>query len=148
MWLRCIGGTLSLKLVLAYQFWTLASAFPEQTVAPIPCHPWGMGGSNLLRPRQMGSVPGVKIGARSMHILRHAKLLQLCLTLCDPMDCSPPDSPVHGILQARMLEWIAMLSFRGSPPTQGLNPHLLSLLCWQVGSLLLALYRKPSRSVR
>ena len=34
----------------------------------------------------------------------HAQLLQLCLTLCDPMDCSPPDSCVHGILQARILE--------------------------------------------
>jgi len=42
------------------------------------------------------------------------KLLQLCATLCDPMDCSPPGSPVHGILQARMLEWDAMPSSRGS----------------------------------
>ena len=42
-----------------------------------------------------------------------AKLLQSCLTLCDPMDCSPPGSSVHGILQG-ILEWIAMLSFRGS----------------------------------
>ena len=33
-----------------------------------------------------------------------AVLLQSCLTLCDPMDCSPPGSPVHGILQARTLE--------------------------------------------
>ena len=38
----------------------------------------------------------------------HAKSLQLCPTLCDPMDCSPPGSPVHGILQARVLEWVAM----------------------------------------
>ena len=38
---------------------------------------------------------------------------QLCLTLCDPMDCSPPGSSVHGILQARILEWIAMPSSRG-----------------------------------
>ena len=38
----------------------------------------------------------------------YAKSLQLCLTLCDPMDCSPPGSSVHGILQARILEWIAM----------------------------------------
>ena len=29
-----------------------------------------------------------------------------CLTLCDPMDCSPPGSAVHGILQARILEWV------------------------------------------
>ena len=34
----------------------------------------------------------------------HAKSLQLCLTLCDPMDCSPPGSSVYGILQARILE--------------------------------------------
>ena len=39
---------------------------------------------------------------------------QLCLTFCDPMDCSPPGSSVHGILQARILEWVAMPSSRGS----------------------------------
>ena len=44
----------------------------------------------------------------------HAKSLQLCPILCDPRDCSPPDSSVHGILQARMLEWVAMPSSRGS----------------------------------
>ena len=37
-----------------------------------------------------------------------AKLLQLCPTLCDPIDGSPPDSPVPGILQARILEWVAI----------------------------------------
>ena len=39
---------------------------------------------------------------------------QLCPTLCDPMDCSLPDSSVHGIFQARVLEWIAISSSRGS----------------------------------
>ena len=34
--------------------------------------------------------------------------------LCDPMDCSPPGSSVHGILQARILEWVAISFFRGS----------------------------------
>ena len=43
-----------------------------------------------------------------------AKSLQSCLTLCDPMDCSPPGSSVHGILQARILEWVAMPFSRGS----------------------------------
>ena len=38
----------------------------------------------------------------------HAKLLQSCLTLCDPTDCRPPGFSVHGILQAIMLEWVAM----------------------------------------
>ena len=41
-------------------------------------------------------------------------LTQLCLTLCDPMDCSPPGSSVHGIFQERILEWVAMPSSRGS----------------------------------
>jgi len=43
----------------------------------------------------------------------HAKLLQSC-QLCDPMDCSPPGSFVHGILQARILKWVAMFSSKGS----------------------------------
>ena len=36
---------------------------------------------------------------------------QSCPTVCDPIDCSPPDSSVHGILQARILEWIAISFF-------------------------------------
>ena len=43
-----------------------------------------------------------------------AKSIQLCPTLCDPMEGSPPGSSVHGILQARILEWVAMSSSRGS----------------------------------
>ena len=39
---------------------------------------------------------------------------QLYTTLCNPMDYSPPDSSVHGILQARILEWIAISFSRGS----------------------------------
>ena len=38
---------------------------------------------------------------------------QLCPTLCDPMDCSLPGSSVHGILQARILEWVATPSSSG-----------------------------------
>ena len=49
------------------------------------------------------------------------------LTLCDPMDCSPPGSSVCGILQARILGWVAMPSSRGSSPTQGWNLHLMVL---------------------
>ena len=47
-------------------------------------------------------------------VLCSAKLLQSCLTLCDTMDHSPPGSSVHGIFQARILEWIAISSSRGS----------------------------------
>ena len=43
-----------------------------------------------------------------------AKSPQSCPTLCDAMDCSPPGSSVHGICQARILEWVAMPTSRGS----------------------------------
>ena len=62
-----------------------------------------------------------------------AKLLQLCPTLSDPMDYSPPGSSVHGVLQARILKWIVLL--QGIFLTQGLNPHLSRLLHWQAGPL-------------
>ena len=43
----------------------------------------------------------------------HAKLFQLCPTLCDPMDCSLLTSSVYGILQAIILEWVVIFFFRG-----------------------------------
>ena len=50
--------------------------------------------------------------------------LQSCLTLCGPVDCNLPISSVHGILQARILEWVAMPSFRGLPDP-GIEPASL-----------------------
>ena len=68
-----------------------------------------------------------------------ARSLQLCLILCDPMDHRLPGSSVHGILQARILEWVAMPSLlKGIFLTQGPNPGLLNLLHWQAGSSPLA----------
>ena len=51
----------------------------------------------------------------------HVKLLQSCLTLWDPMECSPPGSSVHGILQARILEWVAMPPPPGDLPDPGIK---------------------------
>ena len=72
-----------------------------------------------------------------------AKLLQSCQTLCDPMVCSPPGSSVHGILQTRILEWVAMPSSRGYswPRDQTCVSHLC-LLNQQEGSLALVPLRK------
>ena len=64
----------------------------------------------------------------------HAKLLQSCPTLCYLTDCGPPGSSVHGILQARILEWGAFPP-PGHLPDPGIEPVSLCLLCWQVGSL-------------
>jgi len=51
----------------------------------------------------VGKEPACNTGAAAA-----AKSLQLCLTLCDPIDGSPPGSAIPGILQARILEWVAM----------------------------------------
>ena len=42
------------------------------------------------------------------NIEKEREVAQSCLTFCDPMDCSPPGSSVHGILQARVVEWVAI----------------------------------------
>ena len=60
-------------------------------------------------PRSMWDLPGT-----------HAKSLQSCPTLCDHMDCSPLGSSVHGILQARIQEWVA-ISFSGDLPRPGIK---------------------------
>ena len=54
-----------------------------------------------------------------LYVCVHAKSLQSCPTLCDPMDHSPPGSSVQRILQARILEWVAMPSSRGYSQPRG-----------------------------
>ena len=73
-----------------------------------------------------------------------AKLPQLCLTLLDPMDCSPSGFSVHGALQARLLEWIAVPSSRGSSQPRDQPISFIHLLLWQASSLPLALPGKPN----
>ena len=48
----------------------------------------------------------------ALNMKNESEVAQLCLTLCDPMDCSLPDSSVHGILQARILQWVAIPFFQ------------------------------------
>ena len=57
-------------------------------------------------------------------------LAQLCGTLCNFMDCSPPGSPVHGNLQTRMLEWVTMPPSRGSsqPRDQTQVSHIAGIV--------------------
>ena len=58
-----------------------------------------------------------------------------CPTLCDPMNCSLSSSSVHGLIQQRILKWVAISSSRGIFLTQGSNLCLLHLLHWQADSL-------------
>ena len=66
-----------------------------------------------------------------------------CPALWDPMDRSPPGSSVHGISQARILEWVAISSSRGIFSTQGSNQRLLNLLYWKANSLPTEPSEKP-----
>ena len=59
---------------------------------------------------------------------RACLVVQLCPTLCDPIDYSPSGSSVHEIFQVRILEWVAISSSRGVVLTQGSNLSLLHLL--------------------
>ena len=61
-----------------------------------------------------------------MHLILHM-YAQSCPTLCDPMDCSPPGSSVHGILQARILEWAAISFSRAQFKSYNLSLFLFLL---------------------
>ena len=85
-----------------------------------------------------------------------SSIAKLCLTLCNPMDCSPPGSFVHGTFQARILEWVAISSSK--EPSQprdwtwvfcifciaGIKPEFPA---WQADSLPLEPPRKPQQPV-
>ena len=60
-----------------------------------------------------------------MWVCVHVSVAQSCLTLWDPIDCSPPSSSVHGIFQTRILEWVVIPFSRGIFLTQGSNLGLL-----------------------
>ena len=105
--------------------------------------PWMFFGS-FHPSTQVGSDQNLK-GAHQGHFeCMGAKSFQPCPTLCTPMDCCPPGSSVHGILQAWILEWIAMPSSReSSRPRDRSCISLWHLLHWQEGSLPLAPPGKP-----
>ena len=63
----------------------------------------------------------------------NSEVTQLCPTLCDPADCSPPSSSFHGILQARILEWVAISFSRGSSlPRDGTQVSRIASRCFNL----------------
>ena len=96
-----------------------------------------------IRKPSKGSLPGEwEKNIECIYTMqRCANSPQSCPTVCDPVDCSPPGSSLHGILQARVLEWVVASLLQGIFPTQGLN---LSLLHWLVDSLPSEPRGKPS----
>ena len=108
-----------------------------------------------VQTREMaGPCPHSSVIAKSVHVCVcvrarvcvRAKLLQSCLTLCDPMDCSPPVSSVHGILQARILGWVAKSSSRDLP-NPGIKPETPMFPALQADSLPLSHLEKLANSV-
>ena len=92
------------------------------------------------------SMSGLSFLTQQIYILCHvherAKSVQSCLTLCEPVDCNPPGSSVHGILQTWILKWVAMPSSRGfSQPCD--RTCVSCLLHWPMGSLQLVPPGKP-----
>ena len=71
-------------------------------------------------PSRWGWAPSAAPTPFHSHPAAAAKSLQSCSTLCDPMDCSPPGSSVHGIFQARVLEWGAIAFSSSLPETHGI----------------------------
>ena len=67
-----------------------------------------------------------------MRLESESEVAQLCPILCDPMDCSLTGSSIHGIFQARILEWVA-ISFSRDLPNPGIEPRSPTL---QADSLL------------
>ena len=70
--------------------------------------------SLTLRVRAETNGISISISGQDHYACVPAKSPQSCLTLCDAMDCSPSGSSVHGILQARILEWVAIPVSKGS----------------------------------
>ena len=97
-----------------------------------------------------GQVATDKLVARQTAKSPCVLVAQSCPTLCDPMDCSPRGSSVHGILQARILEWLSISSSRGpSPPWDQTRVSCIadSLLFEPPGKLLAPFLDKSPKSV-
>ena len=84
----------------------------------------------------------VRLSSLLLYVCMHALLLQSCLALCGSVDHSPPYSSVHGILQARILEWVAIASSRGSFPPRDWTQVSCSF-CIAGGFLIAEPPRKP-----
>ena len=108
----------------------LMFVFPSlctQTLNPEMGEWWRYGGPCCLL-THVGYIQRSKLYSLCMHACMYAKSLQLCPTQCNSMDCRPPGSSVHGILQARILECVAMPSSRVCSQPRNLT-HISCISC-------------------
>ena len=115
----CKGGDKGNRYQRCFNIWdwhihTAAAAKSLQS-CPTLCdlvdgsllHPWDSPGKN--------AGVGCHFLLQCMKVKSESEVTQLCLTLCDPMDCSLPGSSIHGSFQARVLEWVAIAFSRETP---------------------------------
>ena len=106
-WVFCIGR----QIFFTSASPTAAAAAKSLQSCPTLCDPRDSSPTRLPRPWDS---PGKNTGVgchcllQCMKVKRESEVAQSCPTLSDPMDCSPPDSSIHGIFQARVLEWGAI----------------------------------------
>ena len=79
--------------------------------------------------------------------VQFSSVAQSCLTLCDPRDCSPPGSSVHGIFQARVLEWVAISFSRRPSRPRDWNYHTSALISHASKVMLKILQARLQQSV-
>ena len=103
--------------------------------------PWDLGCVFLLLgTAQTGEAEiGLHLSSLTDTCVHASSVTWSCPTLCDPKDCSPPGSSVHGILQARILEWVAISSSKGSSQPRDRN----CVSCLQAASLPLSQQGRP-----
>ena len=110
------------------------SSPPEETLSPLAVilvSPW------LLQPKTTIKLLSVSVDLPVLDVQYKRSVTQLCLTLCHTLNCSLPGSSVHGIFQARMLEWVTTSSSRGSS-RPGIKPMSPVSGALQADSLLLS----------
>ena len=103
-----------LLLLLLSRFSRVRLCATPQTAAHQAPRPWDSPGKN--------TGVGCHFLLQCMKVRSEREVAQLCPTLSDPMDCSPPGSSIHGIFQARVLEWGA-IAFSGAGEPQLLKPE-------------------------
>ena len=112
------------QLSLALNTWLL-SYCSYFCVLPRPLLLHSLGKPCPIPVSRYTSVPTPCTWAFPLKSESESEVAQLYLTLCDSVDCSPPGFSVHGILQARILEWVAISFSRGSSRPQGSKSWLL-----------------------
>ena len=81
------------------------------------------------------------LSVQSVKVKSESEVAQSCPALCNPMDCSLPGSSVHGIFQARILEWVAISFFKADSKTKSPIWHQSGMISQFHGGRLITLYQ-------